>query len=146
MIKPVLYENNKLIKNPKARYNIQEENNELRLYIEDKIKNNKNFLLPRISGIENNFAYLGVCIANNHLTKDYYNYINNVIKAMKNNAGIKLTSIKSILKYSELYLEAFNLCDAYFDWDKHGNYFQHIALSHEFITTNFDKTKFWLYL
>jgi hypothetical protein len=143
LIKPLLYENNKVIKNPKARYNIQEENNELRLYIKEKIKNNKNFLLPRISGIENNFAYLGVCISNNQLTKDQYSYINNVIKAMKNNAGIKLTSIKSILKYSELYLEAFNLCDAYFDWDKRENYFQHIALSHEFITTNFEKTKFW---
>jgi len=143
LIKPLLYENNKQIINPDLRYNIQQENNELRLYIEEKIKNNTNFILPRISGIENNFAYLGVCIANNNLTKDYYNYINNVIKSMKNNAGIKLTSIKSILKYSELYLEAFKLCDAYFDWDKRENYFQHIALSHEFITTNFKKTKFW---
>jgi hypothetical protein len=143
LVKPLLYINNKPIINPDLRYNIQKENNELSLYIEDKIKNNKNFILPRISGIENNFAYLGVCISNNQLTKDQYSYINNVIKAMKNNAGIKLTSIKSILKYSELYLEAFNLCDAYFDWDKRENYFQHIALSHEFITTNFEKTKFW---
>ena len=143
LVNPLLYENNKPLINPKLRYNIQEENNELRLYLEDKIKNNTNFILPRISGIENNFAYLGVCIANNKLTKEEYNYINNVIKSMKNNAGIKLTSIKSILKYSELYLEAFNLCDAYFDWDKSGNYIQHIALSHDFITNNFEKNKFW---
>ena len=143
LVNPLLYENNKPLINPKLRYNIQEENNELRSYLEDKIKNNTNFILPRISGIENNFAYLGVCIANNKLTKEEYNYINNVIKSMKNNAGIKLTSIKSILKYSELYLEAFNLCDAYFDWDKSGNYIQHIALSHEFITNNFKKNKFW---
>ena len=143
LVNPLLYENNKPLINPKLRYNIQEENNELRSYLEDKIKNNTKFILPRISGIENNFAYLGVCIANNKLTKEEYNYINNVIKSMKNNAGIKLTSIKSILKYSELYLEAFNLCDAYFDWDKSGNYIQHIALSHEFITNNFKKNKFW---
>ena len=143
LVNPLLYENNKPLINPKLRYNIQEENNELRSYLEDKIKNNTKFILPRISGIENNFAYLGVCIANNKLTKEEYNYINNVIKSMKNNAGIKLTSIKSILKYSELYLEAFNLCDAYFDWDKSGNYIQHIALSHDFITNNFEKNKFW---
>jgi len=143
LINPLLYKNNEPVINPKLRYNIQEENNELRSYLEDKIKNNTNFILPRISGIENNFAYLGVCIANNKLTKEEYNYINNVIKSMKNNAGIKLTSIKSILKYSELYLDAFKLCDAYFDWDKTGNYIQHIALSHDFITTNFNKNKFW---
>jgi hypothetical protein len=143
LINPLLYKNNEPLINPKLRYNIQEENNELRSYLEDKIKNNTNFILPRISGIENNFAYLGVCIANNKLTKEEYNYINNVIKSMKNNAGIKLTSIKSILKYSELYLDAFKLCDAYFDWDKTGNYIQHIALSHDFITTNFNKNKFW---
>jgi hypothetical protein len=143
LINPLLYENNEPVINPKLRYNIQEENNELRSYLEDKIKNNTNFILPRISGIENNFAYLGVCIANNKLTKEEYNYINNVIKSMKNNAGIKLTSIKSILKYSELYLDAFKLCDAYFDWDKTGTYIQHIALSHDFITTNFNKNKFW---
>jgi hypothetical protein len=143
LVKPILYENNKPIVNQKLRYNIQEENNELRLYLEDKITKNTNFILPRISGIENNFAYLGVCISNQQLSKEQYSYINNVIKAMKNNAGIKLTSINSILKYSELYLEAFNLCDAYFDWDKTGNYINHIAVSHEFITINFEKKKFW---
>jgi len=143
LIKPILYENNNPIVYPKLRYNIQEENNELRLYLEEKITTNTNFILPRISGIENNFAYLGVCISTQKLTKEQYSYINNVIKAMKNNAGIKLTSIKSILKYSELYLEAFNLCDAYFDWDKRGNYINHIAVSHEFITINFEKKKFW---
>ena len=143
LINPLLYKNNEPVINLKLRYNINEENNDLRFYLEDKIKNNKNFLLPRIAGIENNFAYLGVCIENNNLTKPQYAYINNVIKSMKNNAGIKLTSIESILKYSNLYLDAFNLCDAYFDWDKQGNYIQHIALSHEFITKNFEKNKFW---
>ena len=144
LINPALvYKNNQPVINHTTRYNIQEENNNLRSYLEDKIKNNSIFLLPRIAGIENNFAYLGVCVANNKLTKDQYTYITNVSKSMKNNAGIKLTSINSILKYSELYLEAFNLCDAYFDWDKNGNYIKHIALSHEFITNNFEKNKFW---
>ena len=143
ILNPLLYKNNKPIINSKIRYDIQEENNDLRLYIEDKIKNNTNFILPRISGVENNFAYLGVCIANKQLTKTQYSYINNWIKYIKNNAGIKLTSINSILKYSELYLEAFKLCDTYFDWDKTGNYIGHIAESHEFITTNFEKNKIW---
>ena len=58
LVNPLLYENNKPLINPKLRYNIQEENNELRSYLEDKIKNNTKFILPRISGIENNFAYL----------------------------------------------------------------------------------------
>ena len=143
LLNPLLYKNNQPIINSKIRYDIQEENNDLRLYIEDKIKNNTNFILPRISGVENNFAYLGVCIANKQLTKTQYSYINNWIKYIKNNAGIKLTSISSILKYSELYLEAFKLCDTYFDWDNTGNYIDHIAESHEFITTNFEKNKIW---
>ena len=141
LLNPLLYKNNQPIINSKIRYDIQEENNDLRLYIEDKIKNNTNFILPRISGVENNFAYLGACIANKQLTKTQYSYINNWIKYIKNNAGIKLTSISSILKYSELYLEAFKLCDTYFDWDNTGNYIDHIAESHEFITTNFEKNK-----
>lgn len=143
LLNPLLYKNNQPIINSKIRYDIQEENNDLRLYIEDKIKNNTNFILPRISGVENNFAYLGACIANKQLTKTQYSYINNWIKYIKNNAGIKLTSISSILKYSELYLEAFKLCDTYFDWDNTGNYIDHIAESHEFITTNFEKNKIW---
>ena len=125
------------------RYNINEENNQLRNYLEKKLKTNQPFLIPRIAGIENNFAYLGVCLSNNKITKDQLSYLQNVVSAMKNNAGIKLTSMKSILKYSQMYLEAFNLCDAYFDWDPTGNYIHHIALSHEFITTNFNKQRFW---
>jgi hypothetical protein len=127
----------------KWRYNINEENNQLRNYLEEKLKTNQPFLIPRIAGIENNFAYLGVCITNNKITNEQFSYIKNVVSAMKNNAGIKLSSMKSILKYSQMYLEAFNLCDAYFDWDPTGNYIHHIALSHDFITTNFNKKRFW---
>ena len=62
---------------------------------------------------------------------------------MKNNAGIKLSSKNSIIKYARAYLEAFEMCDTYFEWEKWGNVYKYISDSHDFITENFKKQKRW---
>ena len=118
------------------RFNIGEENHHLREYIEDKLKNNQHFIMPRIAGIENNFVELGVGLMQNHSTKEQIAYLQNGMKTMKNNAGIKLTSLASVVKYSKLYLDAFHKSDAYFEWEPWGEVYKYIVSSHNFISMN----------
>lgn len=128
------------------RFNINEENNHFREYLEDKITNNKQFILPRVAGIENNFVELGVGLMQNQITQEQMAYLQNGMKTMKNNAGIKLTSLTSVVKYSKLYLAVFHKCDAYFEWEPWGEVYKYIARSHDFITKNFNKKKqFWAF-
>ena len=56
---------------------------------------------------------------------------------MKNNAGIKISSKSSIIKYSELYLKAFDKCDIFTGWDPWGNVYRGISESHNFITDKY---------
>ena len=128
------------------RFNIGEENNQLKDYLLDKINNNKKFILPRIAGIENNFAELGICLIQNQIDEQQLNYIQKGMFTMKNNAGIKLSSTHSIVKYAHMYLEAFNLCDAYFEWEPWGDVYRYIVSSHNFINMNFNnKRQFWAF-
>ena len=129
------------------RFNIIEENLQLFNYIKNKLNNNKNFIIPRIAGVENNYAQMGMSILNNRKVGDNeMNYIKNTIGTMKNNAGIKLSDINSIIKYSQLYLEAFNKCDIYFEWDPWGDVYKYIKGSHDFININFkNKKRLWAF-
>lgn len=129
------------------RFNIGEENNQLHQYLTNKLKTKEPFIMPRIAGIENNFVELGVHLMQNSLTKEQMVYIQNGIKIMKNNAGIKITGLASVAKYSKLYLSAFQKCDAYFEWEPWGEVFRYIAQSHTFININFGniKKQFWAF-
>ena len=129
------------------RFNIIEENLHLFNYIKNKLNNNKNFIIPRIAGVENNYAQIGMSIINNkNVGQNEMNYIKNTIGTMKNNAGIKLSNINSIVKYSQLYLQAFNKCDIYFEWDPWGDVYKYIKGSHDFININFkNKERLWAF-
>lgn len=133
------------------RFNILEENNHLRNYLTDKFENNKHFIIPRIAGVENNFAQLGMTIlqkqqASQQASQQEMSYIQQVGKTMKNNAGINITSVQSVIKYSQLYLAAFHKCDMYFEWEPWGDVYKYIANSHNFINMNFkQKQRFWAF-
>ena len=111
-----------------------EDNTKIHDYIAKCIATNQHFIIPRISGIENNmavFARMGsqqIAIPSNIL-----NYFKQVIPIMKNNAGIKMTSMESIMKYSNMYLKAFDNSELYCGWESQGNYIHHIAQSHEYM-------------
>ena len=125
-----------------TKYNF---NNNLSDYIKTKIKNNQHFIIPRIAGIENNFASIGYLIKQNIYTQNIINYINMTIPAMKNNAGILLSSIDSIILYSDLYLDAFNNCELFANWEPYGDYIKHVSDSHEFIMNTFNnKNNIWV--
>lgn len=111
-----------------------EDNNKIHDYILTKIGLGEKFIIPRISGIENNIAVFAK-IAREQITipSDIMNYFKNVVPVMKNNAGIKLTTVESIMKYSDMYLKAFENADMYCGWESQGNYINHIAQSHAYM-------------
>jgi len=111
-----------------------EDNYILYNYIRHKMSLNQNFIVPRIAGIENNYA-VEVCLCKDAgtFTPEFQNYVNSSLQVMKNNAGIKLSNINSIIKYSEMYMEAFNHCELYTGWEPHGEVYKYITKSHDYI-------------
>lgn len=123
------------------------DNEKLYNYILRKIEKNENFIIPRISSVENNYAVYGRMYKQNELSFDEFNsYYLNTKHIMKNNAGIKLSNMKSIVKYSDAYLSAFDNCEVYGDWEPHGAYYQCIQQSHDWMSSNYKmKTPAWSY-
>ena len=128
--------------NTSHSFNIIMENEEFCNYIREKIINNKTFILPRIAGVENAMAYHGAILMQqgNVFPQRYFD---KPFQIMKNNAGIKLLNNRSIVKYSQSYLSAFEKCDAYFDWEPWGTVAKSIFKSLNFIFENFKKQRFW---
>ena len=106
-------------------------------YVSDKLSRNEPFVIPRI---ENNFAVFARLKQQSGKT-DFDGYFQSTGGAMKNNAGILLTTIQSIMKYSDLYLKAFDNCDLYSGWEIQGEVYKHIAQSQEFIRGNYPNKK-----
>ncbi len=123
-------------------HNFTNDNITLMNYISNNI-NNK-FIIPRIAGIENVFAYLGACLLNRSAKWDYLKY-NAGLKIMKKHAGIKLTNDKSIIKFSQTYCRAFRDSELYASWESYGDVRKGIKISHDFITKTFDKQQIWAY-
>jgi len=101
------------------------------------------FIIPRISGIENNTAvFARVCRDKLHKDlKVLSSYIQKVIPRMKNNAGIRLTNHRSIVAYSNMYLRAFEKCEMFAAWEPHGEYVKHIAQSHSYMLNTYGKKR-----
>ena len=125
-----------------------EHNHMLFHYIQEQFSKNKHFIIPRVSGIENNVAVFSRVIHENlHPDIDSLKlYIQKTLKAMKNNAGVLLSSENSILYYSNLYLSAFDKCDIYASWEPQGEYIKHISQSHSYMLHTYpNKPRFWAY-
>jgi len=131
---------------PKTNYsfNILKENQRLFEYVKQKVETNSIFIIPRIAGIENNYAALGAIVGQNTKINDQQKeYIKKTISTMKNNAGIKISDINNIIIYSKLYLDAFHKCDLYLDWEPWGDVVTYIQDSYNFITMNFKRDRIW---
>lgn len=124
------------------------DNDIIREYILSKLESNKKFIIPRVSGIENNFAVFiamySHCAEND---KRYIeSYLKNVTKTMKNNAGIKVSNLNSIATYSKQYLDAFENCELFCGWEMNGICYPHIKDSHDYIKMRFASKKMvWSY-
>jgi hypothetical protein len=119
------------------------DNDKLRNYIE----NNNHFIIPRIAGIENQFAHMGHLLSNPEHKNilQIYNFIKNRSSVMKNNAGIYFKSFSDVQKYSQLYLSAFENCNLYSVWEPFGDVYRYISESHDFITNSYPKQQIWAF-
>ena len=64
-----LFDNNYL-----SFHHFTNDNIKLKNYITEKFDNNQNFIIPRIAGIENVFAYLGMGLFRKDIKWDYLKY------------------------------------------------------------------------
>jgi len=124
-------------------FNIMDENTYMREYIQTQLETDEPFIIPRIAGIENNYAMIGVVIQQNKLADNNREYITRTANIMKTNAGIQINSVDDISKYASLYLAAFDKCKIYFDWEPWGAVTESISHSYNFIIENFKQPRIW---
>lgn len=124
------------------------DNDIIREYILTKVNNGQKFIIPRVAGIENNFAVYASMYDNfgEGDRQNLQSYFRNVAPIMKNNAGVQISTYNSIMKYSNLYLGAFENCELFCGWEKDGVCYPHIKESHDHIKTRFSSKKMvWAY-
>ena len=122
------------------KYHHRCSNDNLFNYITKKINKNEHFIIPRLSSIETNYAVFTMAL----LLPEYaskknmiLSFLENSKKTMKNNTGIKISSIVSSHKYSKLYLEALKNCEIFGAWAPHDNMFRTISEAHTIINNLF---------
>ena len=120
-------------------YNFYDENQTLTNYIQQKIKTKQHFIIPRLAGIENNLAHQAVCFIKKEITD--INILLSKRPVMKNNAGIYLPNLNSIVKYSQLYLDAFEKSEIYCDWSPWCKVSEYSKHSYDFIYNNFKRKR-----
>lgn len=114
-------------------------------YIKKKMDSGKNFIIPRVSGVENNVAVLAKqYFIDRNMNPEIANYLNLLIPTMKNNAGIKISSEKSLIEYSNRYLEAFELCELFGGWEEWGGYINGIRYSYSYIMEKYGHKDYFL--
>lgn len=125
-------------------YNHKISNDVLFEYISKKIQEQQPFIIPRVAGIENQFAIYAMLLKV-PFYKEQYTRFNTFFETNKNrlktNAGIKVSSEESIQKYSKMYLDAFNNCELYASWAPFDGVYQSIAESHDILNHVFKPKK-----
>jgi hypothetical protein len=110
------------------RYDLQEGNRRLAEYIQQQTRN---YVVPRIAGVENNAA------AHFHCSKEIVPLP--ALAVLKNNAGIDIAAPRDVATFTEWYLKAFQQCDMYASWEPWGHYYKHIETSQPYIERKFNK-------
>lgn len=123
------------------------DNRKLHDYILTCFAKGKKFIVPRIAGVENNTAYYGQILKQyGHIQGFDDARFQQLRGVMKNNAGISLPSMNSMIEYSTRYLKAFENCEMYAGWDPCGHYIQWIQPSHDYIVGAFPgREKIWAF-
>ena len=124
-----------------------EDNLLLHDYIAKKLGRDQRFIVPRIAGIENNFAVFGrICKETGRVDPNIGSYFNRTQAAMKNNAGIHITSMDSITRYSDMYMRALDNAEMIGGWELWGTYYPHIRESYDIVRQRYKKqTFFWTF-
>jgi hypothetical protein len=119
-----------------------DDNTVLHNYILKKFENNEHFIVPRISNIETDFSMMGDLIKSFGMKPDFYNILKRKLPEMKNNAGIKLSSIESIVLFSQMYINAFENSEMFFGWEMYGG-MSNIKQSYHYIKNKLNKPILW---
>lgn len=106
------------------------DNDVLCSYLKKKIAEDTKFLVPRVAGIENNMAILFEMSTRGN-KPEILARMQALLPALKNNAGVHLTSEASCAEYSKLYLKAFENSDCWATWEIEGNFYPHIRFSQD---------------
>jgi hypothetical protein len=116
-------------------------------YILSKIAQNKPFVIPRIAGIENNYAWLGDIVKTDHvLNEEMVEGMQSMQLTFKKHAGIFVRGVSDVVEYSDRYLKAFEHCDLYTGWEPYGEVYHVIPGSHDYITTKYaQKQMVWAF-
>ena len=123
-------------------FNFSQEAENLSDYIQEKIANSKPFIIPRIAGIENQIAFIAILLKQNNTTLiPKNNTMNKLIATLKNNAGIKISTIPNLFKYGKMYMRAFEVSDIYLTWALWSNVARPIFDSLKFMYINIIKPK-----
>jgi len=117
----------------------------LRDYVASKLSRGERFVIPRVSTIETEIAHYGRLMKHSpeaDVTAGFFAELRaKRLPIMKNNAGVQITNIGSLYKYSDMYLGAFENCDMYGGWDKQGHVYPCVARAQDFIENEVAKTK-----
>lgn len=117
-----------------TKYNFNE-NNSLKLYIENKIINNEAFIIPNID-FDSILFYIIYKIKDNSINKDLISYLNYLLSDMK-------LPINLLNEYSDLYLSVFTNCEIFAIYEP-WNFNINILLAQNFIKENFsNKNNIW---
>jgi hypothetical protein len=111
------------------RFDLIGENDRLIASIEKCIAENKHFVMPRITGIENEFSYY---IHSKGDTIDIP-FLQRTLPIMKRNAGILIQSETSVKEYANRYIDVFKNSTAYFGWEKWGGMYEAYPNSNNYI-------------
>ena len=129
------------------------DNLKLYSYLKNKMDSGEKFIIPRIAGVENQLVFMAQSLQKNVWNslgetkkKNLLNIISNKIPIMKNNAGIMISNFDSVYKYSQLYLEAFQNCEIYSNWEAYGDVYRYTKPSQDFINSTFkNKDTIWAF-
>jgi hypothetical protein len=119
-----------------------DDNTVLYNYILKKFENNEHFIVPRISNIETDFSMMGDLIKMFGMKPEFHNILKRKLPEMKNNAGIKLSSIESIVLFSQMYINAFENSEMFFGWEMYGG-MSNIKQSYNYIKNKMNKPIIW---
>lgn len=117
----------------------------LKNLVEDCLLLDKPFIIPRLAGIENIFAVIGLnVLKRGKFDENEARFCNQRLGVMKNNAGVLLNDANKVVKYADEYLGAFQHCDAYFDWEPYGGVAQcGVEATFEAVYDLCPKQRFW---
>ena len=122
-----------------------DDNTKFGKFIKEKLDTNKTFIIPRIAGEENNFAFFTRMMVEGKIPQN--DETNKLLRyhILKNNAGVKMTSFESAKKYSELYFKAFEHSELYSVWEPWGAVYRAIQQSHDYVLSTFQQEKVWAF-